>query len=138
MGRPCGQTALCVKHHIRREKTDAYHEPLTGGIASANPSAARGWDPTTGPSVASFTASASSSRFSGSTLIRDDPNAAAIVRAILAMGQSVGLEVIAEGIETEAQRDLLRSWGCALFQRYLFGKPAPIDALGGLVIDDCG
>jgi EAL domain-containing protein (putative c-di-GMP-specific phosphodiesterase class I) len=54
------------------------------------------------------------------------------------VGQSLGLEVIAEGIETEAQRDLLRSWGCALFQGYLFGKPAPIDALGGLVIDDCG
>ncbi|MFZ0789049.1 MAG: EAL domain-containing protein [Chromatiaceae bacterium] len=62
--------------------------------------------------------------------ILDDPSAAAIVRAILAMGRSLGLEVIAEGVETEAQRDLLQKWGCSLFQGYLFGKPAPIDALG--------
>ena len=70
--------------------------------------------------------------------VLDDPSAAAIARAILAMGQSLGLEVIAEGVETEGQRDLLRDWGCARFQGYLFGEPAPIDALCGLVIDDCG
>ena len=60
--------------------------------------------------------------------ILDDPNAAAIVRTILAMGQTLALEVIAEGVATEAQRDLLHEFGCSLFQGYLFGKPAPIDA----------
>ncbi len=70
--------------------------------------------------------------------ILDDPSAAATVRAILAMGQSLGLEVIAEGVETEAQRDLLHKWGCTLFQGYLFGKPAPIEALGDLLCDARG
>jgi diguanylate cyclase (GGDEF)-like protein/PAS domain S-box-containing protein len=60
--------------------------------------------------------------------ILDDPNAAAIVRTILAMGQSLGLEVIAEGVATEGQRDLLQYLGCSLFQGYLFGEPAQIDA----------
>ena len=60
--------------------------------------------------------------------ILDDQNAAAIVRTILAMGQSLGLEVIAEGVATEGQRDLLQYLGCSLFQGYLFGKPAQIDA----------
>jgi predicted signal transduction protein with EAL and GGDEF domain len=60
--------------------------------------------------------------------ILDDPNATVIVRTILAMGQSLGLEVVAEGVATEGQRDLLRELGCSLFQGYLFGKPAPIDA----------
>jgi len=60
--------------------------------------------------------------------ILDDPKAAVIVRIILAMGESLGLEVIAEGVATEEQRDLLRELGCSLFQGYLSGKPAPIDA----------
>ena len=47
----------------------------------------------------------------------------AIVRAILAMAQSLGLEVTAEGIETQAQARLLRSWGCGQAQGYLFSRP---------------
>jgi EAL domain-containing protein (putative c-di-GMP-specific phosphodiesterase class I) len=55
-----------------------------------------------------------------------DPNAAAIVRALLAMSLSLGLEVIADGVETPAQHEFLLANGCTLFQGDLFGRPAPI------------
>lgn len=58
--------------------------------------------------------------------ITSDPNDDAIVRAILAMSRSLGIQVIAEGVETETQLDFLRSSGCVHFQGYLFGKPMPI------------
>ncbi|MBK1679516.1 hypothetical protein CKO20_03860 [Rhodocyclus tenuis] len=52
-----------------------------------------------------------------------DDDSAAIVRAVIALGQGLGLEVIAEGVETEAQYRLLVEYGCTAFQGYLFGRP---------------
>lgn len=63
------------------------------------------------------------------SFVRDmlsDNSSEAIVRAILGMSASLGLEVVAEGVETPAQRDFLHAHGCLRFQGYLFGKPQPM------------
>ena len=49
-----------------------------------------------------------------------------IVQTIIAMAKSLAIKVIAEGVETEAQRSFLEKLGCSLFQGYLFSKPVPI------------
>ena len=51
---------------------------------------------------------------------------ASIVKAIVAMGASLQLDVIAEGVETEAQRDALLHLGCHHFQGFLFGRPGTV------------
>jgi len=58
--------------------------------------------------------------------LRADDNNAAIVEAILAIGHRFGLTVVAEGVESEAQAQFLRSLKCDVFQGYLYG--APVDA----------
>ena len=54
-----------------------------------------------------------------------DADDAAIVRAIVTLGHQLGLRVVAEGVETEAQNALLRRIGCDEMQGYLFGRPKP-------------
>ena len=61
--------------------------------------------------------------------IESDENDAAISAATLALARNLGLRVVAEGVETEAQRDFLSSHACNLLQGYLFGKPEPADVL---------
>jgi EAL domain-containing protein (putative c-di-GMP-specific phosphodiesterase class I) len=57
-----------------------------------------------------------------------------IVRAVLAIADSLGLSVVAEGIETEEQRDTLLRLGCARGQGYLLSRPVPADAATALLL----
>jgi PAS domain S-box-containing protein len=64
------------------------------------------------------------------SFVRDvltDPNAATIAHAVVTLGQSLGLAVIAEGVETECQRDFLARHNCDAFQGYLFSPAIPAD-----------
>ena len=58
-----------------------------------------------------------------------DANDAAIAKMIVALAGSLGLSVIAEGVETEEQRDFLATIGCQAYQGYLFSHPLPLDEL---------
>ena len=63
------------------------------------------------------------------SFVQDIPDAGAceFVRTILALARNQGLFVIAEGVETEAQRDFLRQEGCDFYQGYHFGRPLPLE-----------
>jgi diguanylate cyclase (GGDEF)-like protein len=66
------------------------------------------------------------------SFVRDvliDPNDAAIASAIAALGHSLGLAVIAEGVESAGQRDCLLRLGCDGFQGYLYGRAGAVEAL---------
>jgi EAL domain-containing protein (putative c-di-GMP-specific phosphodiesterase class I) len=70
------------------------------------------------------------------SFVRDvltDPNDAAIARTIVALGDSLGLSVVAEGVETEGQRQFLASSGCYAYQGYLFSRPLPISEFDAFV-----
>ncbi|QJD59682.1 EAL domain-containing protein [Pseudomonas sp. gcc21] len=60
---------------------------------------------------------------------------AAIVRAIIAMAHSLGLNVVAEGVELESQLEILRDYGCDEVQGYLISRPLPAQAFARLLID---
>jgi diguanylate cyclase (GGDEF)-like protein/PAS domain S-box-containing protein len=59
--------------------------------------------------------------------IATDPNDAVMVKTIIDMAQNFRLNVIAEGVETEAQLGFLRQNGCMAYQGYLFSKPVPVE-----------
>jgi diguanylate cyclase (GGDEF)-like protein/PAS domain S-box-containing protein len=66
------------------------------------------------------------------SFVRDvvtDHHDAAFARMIMSLGESLGLAVIAEGVETVEQRDFLTHQGCSAFQGYLFGRPGPVEGL---------
>uniref|UniRef100_UPI0013003B75 EAL domain-containing protein n=1 Tax=Simplicispira lacusdiani TaxID=2213010 RepID=UPI0013003B75 len=65
--------------------------------------------------------------------VLSDPNDAAIVRTILALAQSLDLDVVAEGVETAGQLGFLRLHGCEQFQGYLFGRPGEVQDVEALV-----
>jgi EAL domain-containing protein (putative c-di-GMP-specific phosphodiesterase class I) len=66
------------------------------------------------------------------SFVRDiliDDNDAAIAKTIVNLGQSLGLTVVAEGVETLGQRDFLAAAGCTTYQGFLYGHPLPIEEL---------
>jgi diguanylate cyclase (GGDEF)-like protein/PAS domain S-box-containing protein len=68
------------------------------------------------------------------SFVRDvltDPNDAVIASTIVALGRSLGLAVIAEGVETRAQQQFLFDKGCTTYQGYLFARPMPIAEFDG-------
>jgi EAL domain-containing protein (putative c-di-GMP-specific phosphodiesterase class I) len=64
-----------------------------------------------------------------------DPNDAAIARTVVALGQSLGLEVMAEGVETQGQRDFLAANGCHTFQGFFFSRPLPLEGFTAFACD---
>jgi len=65
--------------------------------------------------------------------IATDPNDAIMVRTIIDMAHNFRLNVIAEGVETEAQLAFLKQHGCMMYQGYLFSKPVPIEEFDKLI-----
>ena len=75
------------------------------------------------------------------SFVRDvlsDGHDAAIARTVITLGQSLGLNVIAEGVETEGQRDFLASNGCHAFQGYLYSRPLALGEFEAYVMDHRG
>ena len=64
---------------------------------------------------------------------------AAVVRAVMGIGEDLGIKIVAEGVENEAQLDALRRHGCRYIQGFLFSRPAPLtDVVADLAISRLG
>jgi EAL domain-containing protein (putative c-di-GMP-specific phosphodiesterase class I) len=68
----------------------------------------------------------------------DNPQAMAIIRSVIGLGRGLGMPVVAEGVETDAQLEALRAEGCDQVQGYLISRPNPIGHFAGLVMDRGG
>ncbi|HYG47338.1 MAG TPA: EAL domain-containing protein [Allosphingosinicella sp.] len=64
----------------------------------------------------------------------DNPQARAIIRSVIGLGQGLGMPVVAEGVETEAQLEALRAEGCDQVQGYWISRPGPIAHFEGVVM----
>jgi len=60
--------------------------------------------------------------------MQSHPSSSSIVKATIGLGKSLGLTIVAEGIETESQLSKVRRWGCDQVQGFLIGKPVRRDA----------
>ena len=70
------------------------------------------------------------------SFVRDLPESSGtltVVRSVVALAHGLGLEVVAEGVETERQLELLREAGCDCFQGHLLGRPAPASEIERLI-----
>jgi EAL domain-containing protein (putative c-di-GMP-specific phosphodiesterase class I) len=65
------------------------------------------------------------------------PQQSAIVKAIVSLAHNLGMQVVAEGVETSAQAEALRALRCQRGQGYLFSKPLPADDAERLLADGC-
>jgi EAL domain-containing protein (putative c-di-GMP-specific phosphodiesterase class I) len=68
--------------------------------------------------------------------VESDEGAQCLLRAVIGVAQGLGLDVIAEGVETEAQRAQLIAAGCPVMQGYLFARPAPAETVEPLLSPD--
>ena len=66
----------------------------------------------------------------------DDPHLTSVIGTMVALGRSLGMTVTAEGVETKAQLDFLKSIGCDELQGYYLGRPMPIENLPAAILND--
>ena len=65
--------------------------------------------------------------------VATDPDSRSVVEAILALGKSLGLKVVGEGVENAAQLEFLRQHGCDLAQGFFFSEPVPAEQVFDLM-----
>ncbi|MBP2159492.1 MULTISPECIES: EAL domain-containing protein [Asticcacaulis] len=68
----------------------------------------------------------------------NDPEAEAVIRAIVKLSKALNLNIIAEGVETRAQKNLLRQAGCQIIQGFLYSRPVPVSDIDAFMRDGGG